>query len=171
MLTCFLSPPRMPGGSWGDVYATPVRNPHQSRNLLLSLTRFLTACHFNATLCHSISTAFVTAEWHLYLLFCLSGTERKCTSYRYSLQAISNHLPFWGPNCRPTGPTHHKVRDFHPTDRRSIPITGKRFSWTRICSELFEGQTEYYHDGTGGVPDSGVAGMWTWPITSIYWQN
>jgi len=61
---------------------------------------FDSVCHF---VCHSISSAFVTVEWHLYLCFCLSGTERKCTSYRYPLQAISNHLPFWEPYCRPTG--------------------------------------------------------------------
>jgi hypothetical protein len=101
----FSSPPRMPGGSRGEVYATPVGSPHQSRNLLLSLTRFLTASvtSMRRFVCHSISSAFVTAEWRLYLCFCLSGTERKCTSYRYSLQAISNHLPIWAPNCRPTG--------------------------------------------------------------------
>jgi hypothetical protein len=111
MLTCFLSAPCTPGGSWGEVYATPVASPHQSRNLLLSVTRFLTASvtSMGRFVCHSISSAFVTAEWRLYLCFCLSGTERKCTNYRYSLQAISNHLPFWGPNCRPTGA--HTLQD------------------------------------------------------------
>jgi hypothetical protein len=116
--------------------------------LIVSHKIFDSVCHFNATLvCHSISSAFVAAEWRLYLCFCLSGTERKCTSYRYSLQAISNHLPFWWPNCRPTGAHTLQGSDFHPTDLRSIPIADKRFSCTRICSDPFEGQTEYYHDG------------------------
>ena len=89
----------------------------------------------------------------------MSGTERKCT-----VQVIDTLLklfiityPSRGPTVAHPGPTYYKVCHFHPTDLRSIPIAGKRFSCTRIRLDHYEGQIEYYLIGTGGVPDDEVA--------------
>jgi len=149
----------------------PVGSPHQSRNLLFSLKDFWQRL---SLLCDAL---FITASalplWQLNgastLGFCLSGTERKCT-----VQDIDTLFrPFLityhsrGPTVAHPGPTHYKVRDFHSTDLRSIPIAGKRFSCTRIRPDSLEGQTEHYLMDTGGVADEEVARMWSWPLTSI----